>query len=90
MKYTVTAFVDDKKYEAEVKIRLGAKNRTIFSRCMNEIGMLMIKDGVLSEDVLYQYDLPNIWTNGYIGSAWFNTPFIPVSIQEETGAWLAN
>ena len=90
MKYTVTAFVDDKDYVAEVKIRHGAKNRTIFNRCMNDIGRLLIKDHILQERALFNYDLPSIWTNGYLGAAWFVDPYIPVSIQEETGAWLAN
>ncbi len=90
MKYTVTAWIDDnQKYETVVSIRRNAKIKTIFQRCMNEIGLTLIKANVISGTAKYEYSLPNIWTNGYVGAAWFCDPFINIAIQEETGAWIA-
>ena len=90
MKYTVTAWIDNnQKYETVVSIRRNAKIKTIFQRCMNEIGLTLIKANVISGTAKYKYSLPNIWANGYVGAAWFCDPFINIAIQEETGAWIA-
>lgn len=89
MKYIVSAWIEDREVKTEIKVSRNAKTRTLFQKCMNAIGQELIKEGVLAESATYGYELPNIWTNGYLGAAWFNKPFIDVSIQEETGAWLA-
>ena len=90
MKYTVTAWIDDnRKFETKVNVRSDACNKTVFVKCMNAIGFELIKAKAIPDHTRYQYTLPNIWTNGYLGSAWFCDPFINIAIQEETGAWLA-
>lgn len=90
MKYIVTACIDeDKTYRTTVSVRRGAKMKTVFINCMNEIGQNLIRAKVIDRRAGFKFDLPNIWTNGYVGAAWFISPFINVTIQEETGAWLA-
>lgn len=88
MKYTVTAWIDeDRKYETEVKVSRNAKKRTVFVRCMNAIGQQLAKDGVLVTGK-YGFETPCL-SNGVLGCAFFCDPFINVTIQEETGAWIA-
>lgn len=90
MKYTVTAAIsEDKEISTVVSCRFDAKNKTKFDKCMNAIGCELIKRNVISPKTTYSYALPNVWTNGYLGAAWFIDPFINVTIQEENGAWLA-
>ena len=88
MKYTITAWIDeDKKYETEISVRRDAKMKTVFTNCMNAIGQKLIKDNVLSTP-RYGFETPCL-NNGCLGAAWFEKPFINVTIQEETGAWIA-
>ena len=90
MKYTVTAFVtEDDEVSVEVSVRGNAKTETVFRKCMNEVGRKLIERGILKEGAKFQYDKPNLWRNGGVGAAWFCSPFIDVTIQEENGAWLA-
>lgn len=90
MKYTVTAIVaEDDEVSVEVSVRRGAKTETVFRKCMNGIGRKLIERGILKEGAKFRYDKPNVWTNGAVGAAWFCSPFIYVTIQEENGAWLA-
>lgn len=90
MKYTVTAIVaEDDDVSVEVSVRRGAKAETVFRKCMNGIGRRLIERGILQEGAKFKYDKPNVWRNGGFGAAWFCSPFIDVTIQEETGAWFA-
>lgn len=88
MKYTVTAWIDeDTKYEVEVGVRLDAKKKTVFHKCMNEIVKeLLMNDVSISRK--YGFETPSL-LNGCVGAAWLEEPFINVTIQEETGAWIA-
>lgn len=88
MKYIVTAYVtEDKKYEANVVVKRNAKKRTVFIKCMNAVGQMLAKDKILTTGK-YGFETPCL-NNGCLGAAWFNDPFINVTIREETGAWIA-
>lgn len=89
MKYRIGVYVNEKHYCATASVRRDAKMKTKFIKCMNAIGNELIKARVIDPNTTYGFELPNIWTNGYLGAAWFNSPFINVVIQEDTGAWLA-
>lgn len=96
MKYTVTVYIPTKEddevfteHSTIVSVRSDATNKTVFKRCINEIGWKLVDEGILPEKVKYGYDLPNIWTNGYFGAAWFCDPFYDIHITEENGAALA-
>ena len=90
MWYNVRAELDDDKtMEINVSIRQNAKMQTVFVKCINEIGRKLIKNKIIPETARYSYELPNIWQNGGVGAAWFNDPFINITIQQKNGAWLA-
>ena len=90
MKYKVTAYAEeDSEICVDVSVRQDAKTETVFRKCMNGIGRKLIERGILKEGAKFQYDKPNLWRNGGVGAAWFCSPFIDVTIQEENGAWLA-
>ena len=87
MKYDVCAIVNDAEYHVKVTCRIDAKKRTVFRKCMNAIGWKLIEEGVITSKATFGYELPNIWTNGFLGAAWFNDPYryIDVTIWENHG-----
>lgn len=92
MTYTLYAYNGEGNLVCKMntKVSRNAKTVTVFKKCMNTLGLELIKLGIINENTKYSCELPNIWTNGYLGCAWFTDPYISVAIQEETGAWLAN
>lgn len=87
MKYSVSTVVNDIEYIATASVRRDAKMRTVFLRCAEAIAAKLWESKVIPERVPISMDLPNIWTNGYLGFLAVGNN--AVVIVEETGATLA-
>lgn len=87
MKYSVSTVVNDVEYIVTASVRRGTKMRTVFIKCAEAIAAKLWEEKVIPEKVPLTIDLPNIWTNGYLGflAVGDNT----IVIMEENGATLA-
>ncbi len=88
MKYIATLFANDTEYTVAFSIRSDARLNTVFTKAINETCDYMRKKGLASGAIPYHVEMPNIWTNGGIGTIIIKDYF--VCLESENGCVLAN
>lgn len=71
MKYTIavlSGIEEDNVIEKEISIRADARLETVVRKAAEEMAEILVKKGLLTRPVRYWADMPNVWTNGAVGT----------------------
>lgn len=88
MKYKVFCFDStDIIHETTVSVRSDARVETVYSRLGQAMYAKLCEDGLIAWRGTINYQLPNVWTNGCVGSMWITTEsgFFDISAVREDG-----
>ena len=89
MKYNISACVNNTEYNYTVSCRWDAKTETLFRKCASVVHADLARRGILPDVVSFNYELPNVWTNGAVGAVWFSAPYCNISIVRDDGCCIA-
>lgn len=90
MKYEVSTCTENgKEIAILVSVRSDASTKTIFKKCATEMHRKLRKMGLAPDTIAFSYELPNIWTNGAVGSVWFEKPYYNIYIARENCGYIA-
>lgn len=89
MKYNVSCVVNDREYETTVSVRSDATISKLFYKCAMAMCDILWRAKEIFGYVQWNYDKPNIWTNGAVGALWIEEPFINISVIREDGCCIA-